>query len=79
VLVLFAVLASYLNPLVGFLHTWSDARTGKEHLSELQRENAALKKRRDSLDNPAVLIQEARKQGMVLPGEHPYAVRGLKH
>jgi cell division protein FtsB len=77
VIVLFAVLASYLNPLVNFVHTWHDARTGKERLIDLQRENAALKHRSQELSNPAVLIREARKQGMVRPGEQPYAIRGL--
>lgn len=77
VVVLFAVLASYLNPVVNFVQTWHDARTGKEHLVELQRENAALKQRSRALSDPAVLVREARKQGMVRPGEQAYVIGDL--
>jgi hypothetical protein len=77
VIVLFAVLGSYFNPVMNLFHTWHDARTGKQKLIELRHENATLKARAHALADPAVLVREARKQGMVRPGEQSYVIRGL--
>jgi cell division protein FtsB len=79
VFVLFGVLVSYLNPLANFVHTWRDSRAGKEKLVELRKENVFLKRRSDSLKDPAVLVRQARKQGMVRVGEHPYVIHNLPH
>jgi cell division protein FtsB len=77
VFVLFAVLASYLNPLVNFFHTWQDARSGKTALVKLRAENTSLRSQARALSNPAVLVRVARDQGMVRPGEQSYVIHGL--
>ena len=76
-LVLAAVLFSYLNPVINFVHTYRATTAAKAELRSLQAENTKLHNRVQSADDPAVLEREARRQGMVLPGEHPYAVHGL--
>jgi cell division protein FtsB len=77
VLVLFAILVSYLNPLVNFFHSWRDSEAGKHRLHDLQRENTALKHRYAALRDPTLLEREARRIGMIKPGEQSYVIRGL--
>jgi cell division protein FtsB len=45
VLVLFAILALYVNPLVNFIDAWRDSRSESEQLAELKSENASLRER----------------------------------
>jgi cell division protein FtsB len=77
VLVLFAVLASYLNPVINLVDDWRDSRTENEHFAALQRENARLQERVQALDDPDAAEREARRLGMVGPGERAYVIRGL--
>jgi cell division protein FtsB len=79
VIVLFLVLLSYLDPLLGLFHTWRDSRSEQQRLVELKRENAELKRRSAGLDDPRVLEEEARRQGMVRVGERSYVISGLPH
>jgi cell division protein FtsB len=76
-LVLGAILISYLNPLIGFVHTYRDSGAAKAHLHELLVENKALHRRVQSSNDPSVLAQAARRQGMIAPGERAYVVHGL--
>lgn len=77
VLVLFGVLVSYLNPLVNLLDAWQGSRTSQERLVQLKQENAALTRQLEDASSPATLEREARRLGMVKPGEHAYVVHGL--
>jgi cell division protein FtsB len=77
VLVLFAVLASYLNPVVNLVDDWRDSQAEKERFAELLQENERLTKRAEAIRNPAAAEQQARRQGMVGPGERAYVIRGL--
>jgi cell division protein FtsB len=77
-LVLAAVLFSYLNPVVNFVHTYRGTSAAKAQLRELQGENTRLHRRVQSADDPEVLARQARRQGMVAPGERAYAVHGLR-
>ena len=77
VIVLFLILASYLDPLLGLLSTWRDSRSEQQHLVDLKRENAELKRRSAALDDPRVLEEEARRQGMIQVGERSYVISGL--
>jgi cell division protein FtsB len=76
-IVLAAVLFSYLNPLLSFVHTYRGSSAAKAHLHELVVENKRLHRRVQSTDDPAVLERQARRQGMIKPGERPYVVHGL--
>jgi cell division protein FtsB len=77
VIVLFAILASYINPLVNFVDAWRDSRAERSLLEELRQENAKLRERAAALDGPDAAERAARKLGMVAPGEQSYVIRGL--
>lgn len=77
VIVLFAVLASYLNPVIGFVHAWQEAKTSKERLLELQQQNADLHREAAADSTDAVIVREARRLGMVRTGERAFVVRNL--
>jgi hypothetical protein len=76
-IVLGAVLISYLNPLVGFIHNYRGSSAAKSRLHDLVVENKRLHDRVRSTDDPALLELEARRQGMVESGERPYVIHGL--
>lgn len=76
-LVLFAVMISYLNPLVGLLQAWQGSKASEQELAQLTQEKAALTGQLREVSSPATLEREARKLGMVRPGEHAYVVHGL--
>jgi len=77
VLVLFGVMVSYLNPVVNLVDAWRDSKVGEETLVELQRENASLLSQVDRAEDPLTMEREARKLGMVKPGEQAYVIDGL--
>ena len=77
VLVLFGVMASYLNPLVNLADAWKDSKQGEERLAELKREHTDLQRQVDEAESPLTLGREARKMGMIKPGERLYVVDGL--
>jgi cell division protein FtsB len=77
VLVLFGVLVSYLNPLVNLVGAWSDSKAGEERLAALRQENSELQSQVRTASSPLTLEREARRLGMVKPGEHAYVIRGL--
>jgi cell division protein FtsB len=77
VIVLFAVLASYINPAVNFIDAWRDSRAEYSQLRELRDENAKLRERLTALDGPGAAERAARRLGMVVPGEGSYVIRGL--
>jgi cell division protein FtsB len=78
VLVLFGVLVSYLNPLVNLLEAWQGSKASEQQLVELTREKQDLTRQLREVSSPAMLEREARKLGMVRPGEHAYVVHGLR-
>jgi cell division protein FtsB len=77
VLVLFGVLVSYLNPVVNLIDAWTDSKAGEEQLAQLREENASLQEQVREASSPLTLEREARRLGMVQPGEHAYVIRGL--
>jgi cell division protein FtsB len=77
VLVLFAILASYVNPLVNLLDAWSDRRSERATLTELKAENAKLRERIAAFASPEAAERGARKLGMVAEGEGSYVIRKL--
>jgi hypothetical protein len=76
-LVLFAVLYSYLNPVIDFVKTYTATTSARVKLHEAQHENTRLHWRVQHADDPIVLNAKARAQGMVAPEETPIVVRGL--
>ncbi len=76
-LVLFGVMVSYLNPLVNLLEAWQGSKSSEQQLSQLKQEKVELTKQLRQASSPAMLEREARRLGMVQPGEHAYVVKGL--
>jgi hypothetical protein len=76
-LVLFAVLYSYLNPVIDFVKTYTTTTAARVQLHEAQHENTSLHWRIQHADDPITLDAKARAQGMVAPEETPLVVRGL--
>src|SRR5206468_12345503 len=77
VLVLFGVMVSYLNPVVNLLQAWQGSKSSDAQLAQLKQERMDLSQRLREVSSPATLEREARRLGMVKPGEHAYIVRGL--
>src|SRR3954447_5415589 len=77
VLVLFGVMVSYLNPLVNLLQAWQGSKSSDAQLVQLKHEKVELSNRLRAVSSPAALEREARRLGMVKPGEHAYIVHGL--
>ena len=76
-LVLLGVIALYVNPLRTYLSAQQEAKQRRAEVAELRHENDRLKARRDELRNPRALEREARRLGMVKPGERAYVVSGI--
>jgi cell division protein FtsB len=77
-LVLLGVIALYVKPVLSYVSTWQEAKGRRAEVAELQRENEKLRQRKAELKNPRALEREARKLGMVRPGERAYVVEGLR-
>ena len=77
-LAVFAVLLFlYVNPLRTYVSTLRESQRRGAEVTALERENRQLRAKRAALQNPAVLEAEARRLGMVRPGERAYVVKGL--
>jgi len=77
VLVMFAVLASYVKPAIGFFDAWRGANDERAQLHQLSVEHTQLVKRAASLKNPATAAEQARRLGMIVSGERSYVVKSL--
>lgn len=77
-LVLAAILFSYLNPVVNFVHSYRGSQDAKTRLAELQAETARLDRRVKATLEESVLEREARRQGLIRIGERAYVIHGLK-
>lgn len=75
--VLFAIACSYLNPAINLFNSYRANSETQQNLRQLIAENARLEARSKALRDPVVLAKEARRQGMVAPGERPYVLRGF--
>ena len=74
VLVLFAILVLYVNPVVNFIDAWRDARAESEQLAELKVENRELRERAAALEHSDAAERGARMQGMVQPDERSVVI-----
>jgi cell division protein FtsB len=77
VLVLLAILASYVKPALNFFDAWRDSKAEHASLTQLTKENQQLRQRMTQIQGPDAAERAARKLGMVAAGEGSYVVRGL--
>jgi cell division protein FtsB len=75
--VLMGVLTLYISPSIHLLETWQESKQRRGEVQQLERQNDALRARRTALRDPRTLEREARRLGLVKPGERAYIVRGL--
>jgi cell division protein FtsB len=76
--VLAVVMGLYVQHALAYLAVRGQASQQQAIVHRLTRENAALTRAEQSLNDPATIVRDARALGMVRPGEHPYAVTGLR-
>ena len=73
--VLFVILALYVNPVIHFVDTWRNSKNEQTQLEELRQENADLRARAAVLSDPEAAERAARELGMVGQGEQSYVIR----
>jgi len=76
-IVLVGVMALYVRPTLSWIGAWQESKDRRAEVERLAGENRRLKARRAALRSPQVVEAEARRLGMVRPGERPYIVAGL--
>jgi cell division protein FtsB len=74
---LFLVALAYVGPARSLLSTWHESSAKRAQLQQLQREHEGLLRRARELRDPQTVQAEARRLGMVKPGERSYVVTGL--
>jgi cell division protein FtsB len=75
--VLVVLVYLYAGPARSYWNTIHQARQRRAEVAVLKRENARLRARRAALQGPSALEREARRLGMVRPGERPYVLEHL--
>jgi cell division protein FtsB len=75
--VLLAVLISFLGPATKYVRTWQLARETRGEVRSLRDDNALLRQEAKRLKDPQQIELRARQLGMARPGERVYVVRGL--
>ena len=78
VLVLAAVIVSYVNPTINVIDAWRDSKNESAHLAELEQDNKRLQGRIAELGEPDAAERAARRSGMVRADELPYHARGVR-
>jgi cell division protein FtsB len=75
--VLLGVALAYVGPARSLLSTWRDSNGKQAQLQTLRHEHDVLLRRARALRDPRTVQAEARRLGMVKPGERSYVVRNL--
>jgi cell division protein FtsB len=75
--VLLVLVYLYAGPARSYWATVHQAKQRRAEVAVLKRENARLRARRDALREQSALQREARRLGMVKPGERPYVIEHL--
>jgi cell division protein FtsB len=76
-IVLLGILALYIGPARSYWSTVREAKHRRAEVAQLKRENARLRAKRAALRSQSALEREARRLGMVRPGERAYVVKDL--
>ena len=76
---MFAAIAfSYVHPLRSYQSARARVEERKAELATLERENARLEQRVALADEDSFIEQEARRLGLVRPGERLFIVKGVE-
>ena len=72
--VLAVIVLLYIPPVTHWIQQSQTAARGHAQVRDLKRQRAELKQRLRELSGPGAVEREARRLGMVKPGERPYVV-----
>ena len=75
--VLAGVVLLYVGPAHSYWQTWRESRARHAELTRLEAEHERLLARRRALREPASLMREARRLGMVRRGERAFVIQDL--
>jgi cell division protein FtsB len=75
--VLLAVAVGYVQPLRAYRDATADVAAQQAQIERIQRANAVLEGRIDETETPEFVEREARKLGLVKPGERLFIVTGV--
>jgi cell division protein FtsB len=75
--VLIGVVGLYVGPAISFVSTYREAKARRGEVRTLQAENDHLRARKKALQSKSTMEREARRLGLVRPGEKPFIVKGL--
>ncbi len=67
----------YIGPAYNLVTTYMHAGDVKEEFHQVLDENKRLKRLSEKAGSEVVLRREARRQGMIRPGEQAYVISGL--
>ena len=76
-IVFVGLLFLYVNPARSYISTMQESKKRAEHVAMLEAEHRKLEARQKELSRDDVVEAEARRLGMVRPGERAFVVRGL--
>jgi cell division protein FtsB len=79
VLVFFAILFSYISPVMNFVDAWRGSHDTDAQLQTLREERDRLEAKAESLKDPTAAAAAARRVGMVVEGERSFVVKNLPH
>ena len=75
--VLVAIVYLYLSAGLSFFSSWRESKRDSAQVSALERENRLLVRQREAVSGQGALQIQARRLGMIRPGEQGYVVSGL--
>lgn len=67
----------YWNPIRTYIHTKAELQAREAEVRQLRDQRALLQQRIAQADTGSQLVREARRLGLVKPGERLFIVRGI--
>jgi cell division protein FtsB len=75
--VMVALVYLYLSAGIRMLSSWGESKRDSAQVRVLEGQNRALRQQHATLASPTTVQEEARRLGMIRPGEQGYVVSGL--
>lgn len=75
--VMVALAYLYLSAGLRLLSSWRESRRDSAQVQVLEHQNRTLRGQHTMLASPSTVQEEARRLGMIRPGEQAYSVSGL--
>ncbi|MEO8290285.1 MAG: septum formation initiator family protein [Gaiellaceae bacterium] len=77
--VLLIIVLSYIHPLGSYRHAQDEVAKRKAAIARLQQENEAFGGRLSLAGKTEFMVREARRLGLVRPGERLFIVKGIEN